>query len=152
MAQVGVVEGRHVAVDDQVAVEPDRPHLAHRLRHLALHVPEQRDGEAIGEGGVEFAGDQRQDRGRQVLDDRILDTVEKRAALLPVIEVSRHLDEFVRLEPGEIETAGADRVLAHLARRDVAGVDRRKPAGESRQKCRLRLLQLEGDLVGRRLW
>ena len=29
------------AVDEQVAVEPDRSHFAHRLRHLALHVLEQ---------------------------------------------------------------------------------------------------------------
>src|SRR5215469_5880856 len=42
---------------------------------------------------------------------------------------------------------GADRMLAHVARRNVAGVDRRVPVGEQHQKRRLRPLQMKGDLV-----
>jgi hypothetical protein len=43
MPQIRVFKGRHVAVHKQVPVEADRAHLAHRLGHLVLHVPEQRE-------------------------------------------------------------------------------------------------------------
>src|SRR5208283_6006310 len=51
------------------------------------------------------------------------------------------------LEFDEFERASADRMAAHVAWRNVAGIDRRKPAGESHKKGRLRPLQMEGDLV-----
>src|SRR6202047_283593 len=130
MPQIGVVEGRHVPVDVQVAVEPDRPHLAHRLRHLALHVLEQRDREAVWKGHVELSRNEGQDGRRQVFDDRVLDAVEIWPVLLPVIWVSCYLDILVRLERDEFDRAGSDRVLAQVACRHVAGIDRREPGSE----------------------
>jgi hypothetical protein len=53
----------------------------------------------------------------------------------------------VGLEFDKFERAGADRSLAHVARLNVARIDRRIPAGESRQKGRLRPLQMEGNFV-----
>src|SRR5580692_8477509 len=88
-----------------------------------------------------------QDGRRQVFDDRVLDAVEIRPVLLPVIRVSCYLDVLVRLELDEFERAGADGVLAHVACRDVAGIDRREPGSESGEEGRLRPLQMEGDLV-----
>src|SRR5262249_6797470 len=48
-AEVGIVEGRYIPVGEQTAVDPDPRRLANRLRHLALHISEQRHREAIGE-------------------------------------------------------------------------------------------------------
>ena len=76
--------------------------------------------------------------------------VEIGPARLPVIRVRRHLDELVRLELDEFERAGADRMLAHLRRRDVAGIDRRQARGEQREKRRLRPLQDERSPRNRR--
>src|SRR5260370_20081913 len=84
---------------------------------------------------------------RQVFDDRVFDTVEIRPALLPVIRVSGYCDRLVRLEFDEFEWAGADRVLAHLAGRHMAGVDRRPSGSQHRQERGLRPLQMKGDLV-----
>src|SRR5262249_6654466 len=106
--QIGVVKGWFVTVDDQGTVETDRSHLAHGLRHLTLHVFEQRYREAIREGHVELPRNQRQDRRRQILNDRVLDAVEIRPVLLPIIWVARDLDIFVRFEPDEFERTGAD--------------------------------------------
>src|SRR5207247_3154755 len=111
------------------------------------HILEQRHGEAVRKGQVELSGDQRQYGGRQVLDDRILDAVEIRPILLPVIRVPRYLDVFVRSEPDEFERTGADRLLAHVARRHVAGIDRREPGSESGEEGRLRSFQTESDLI-----
>src|SRR5207244_13639076 len=46
----------------------------------------------------------------------------------------RHLDALVRLELDEFERTGADRVLPHLAGRDMAGIDRRPAGGEQDRK------------------
>jgi hypothetical protein len=88
-----------------------------------------------------------QERRRRVLDDRVLDAVEIGQARLPVIRVLRDLDALVRLELDELERAGADRVLPHLCRRHVARVDRREAVGNQVEECRLRPLQMKGDLV-----
>ena len=77
----------------------------------------------------------------------VFDAVEIGPARLPVIRVARHRDVFVRLELDEFERAGADRMAAHLARRHVAGIDRRLARGEQRDQVGLRPLQVEGDLV-----
>src|SRR5437762_6032884 len=79
--------------------------------------------------------------------DRVLDAIEIRPVLLPVIEVSGHLDLFVGLEADEFEWAGADRILPHVARRHVAGIDRRESRGQCGEKRRLRPLQMKGNLV-----
>ena len=76
-------------------------------------------------------------------DDRVFDAVEIGQPRLPVIRVLRHLDVLVGLELDEFERAGADRMLAHLRRRDVAGIDRRHAGGEQREKGGLRPLQDE---------
>jgi hypothetical protein len=69
--------------------------------------------------------DERQNPRRRVLDDRIFHTVEIRPARFPVLQVSDYRDDLVGLEFDEFEGAGADRVAAHVARRNVAGIDRR---------------------------
>ena len=66
-----------------------------------------------------------------------------RQALLEVVGVLGELDRFVGLELDEFERAGADRLGAHLGRRDVAGIDGRVAGGEQRQQRRLRPLQVE---------
>src|SRR5215472_16948133 len=61
---------------------------------------------------------------RDVLDDLILDAVEVGPALLPVVRVSRDFDRLVRPEFDKFERAGADGIGAHVARADMAGIDR----------------------------
>src|SRR5262249_8020682 len=104
-----------------------------------------RDG--VGERHVELARGEGQYRRRQVLYDRILDAVEIRPAILPIIWVSCDLDRLVRLEFDEFKWTGTDWILAHIARRDVAGIDRRIPGSEQRKEGRLRPLQPKGNLV-----
>src|SRR5262249_41370051 len=58
-----------------------------------------------------------------------------------------HLDPLVRLELDEFERASTDRMTAHVARRYVAGVDRREPGSEQCDKSRLRPPQTKGDLI-----
>ena len=77
----------------------------------------------------------------------MFDAVEIRPVRLPVIGVARDLDVFLRLEVDEFERAGADRMLAHVARRDMARIDHREAAGEQHRKRRLRPLQMKSDLV-----
>ena len=77
----GLSKGGTSRLTIRLRLMPRRRQLADRLRHLALDVLEQRDREAVREGHVELAGDKRQDRRRQVVDDRILDAVEIRPAL-----------------------------------------------------------------------
>src|SRR5205823_2504392 len=50
------------------------------------------------------------------------------------------------LELDEFEGTGTDRMLPHIARRHVAGINRRVTGSEERKKDRLRPLQMEGDL------
>ena len=73
--------------------------------------------------------------------------VEIGPARLPVIGVLCEPDVFVRLELDEFEGAGADRVGAHLARRHMAGINRRHAGREQHQKRRLRPLQHKGHGV-----
>src|SRR6202040_1738452 len=65
----------------------------------------------------------------------------------PVFGIPRQLDRFVRLEFDEFERAGTDRMLAHVARRHVARIDRREPGSEQGDECRLWALQPECHLV-----
>src|SRR5437764_1966537 len=65
----------------------------------------------------------------------------------PVIRVLHHPDMLVRLVFDKFEGAGADRLLPHLRRRDMAGIDRRLPGGEQRDQIRLRPLQVKSDLI-----
>src|SRR5947199_3326179 len=68
-------------------------------------------------------------------------------SLFPVIGVSGHLDVLVWFELGEFERAGADRMTAHLAWCDMAGIDRRPARGEHCHEGGLRPFQTKGDLV-----
>src|SRR5215472_10092699 len=77
---------------------------------------------------IEPAGDEAQDARRQARDDRPLDAVEIGPIRFPVLGVFGNPNQLVRPEFDEFERAGADRMRAHVARRDVTGVDRR-PAG-----------------------
>ena len=90
---------------------------------------------------------ERQYRCREVADDRIFDAVEIRPALLPVIRIARHLDVLVRLERDKFKWARADRMLAHVARRNMTGIDRGISGSEQREKGRLRPSEMKRDLV-----
>src|SRR5215831_5701551 len=94
-----------------------RHQFADRLRRLACDIPQQGHRDLKREGHVKLAGDKGQDRSRAVRYHGIFDAVEVRPIPLPVIEIARHLDVFVRLELDEFERAGADRMLAHFTRR-----------------------------------
>jgi hypothetical protein len=100
----------------------------------------QRDRERAGEGQFVLTGDKGEDRGRAVLRDRVFDAVEIGQARLPVIGIFCDLYIFVGLELDEFEGTGADRMLAHLRRRHVTGINRRHTRGEERKKRRLRSL------------
>ena len=54
--------------------------------------------------------------------DPVFDAVEIRPARLPVIRVAGELDVLVRLVVDEFEWASADRMLAHVAWRDMARI------------------------------
>ena len=124
-ANIRVVKGRLVAIDDQVGADIGRPHFADCVGRLALDLLHKRYRHLVRKGQVEFAGIEGQQRRRAVRDDRVFDPVEMGPSLLPVIGVPRDCDPLVRLELGEFERAGPDRVSAHLARRHVTGIDRR---------------------------
>ena len=124
---------------------------AHRLRRLVLDVLEQRDRDFGRERHVELAGNKSENGRRAVGDDGELDAVEMRQALLPVVRIAGDLDRFVGLELDEFERAGAGRLGAHVAGRDMAGIDRRVAGGEQRQQRRLRPLQVERRPRSRRL-
>ena len=124
----------------------DRLDHAHRLRRLVLDVLEQRDRHLGRKRHVELAGNKAENGRRAVGDDGEFDAVEMRQALLPVVRIAGDLDGFVGLELDELERAGADRLGAHVAGRDVAGIDRRIAGGEQRQQRRLRPLQVERGL------
>ena len=143
--QFGIVEGRRFAVDEHVAGDVDDEHVADRLRHLTLDVLQLRHRDA--EINLLVAGHERQQPGRDILDDPVFDAVEIRPARLPVIRIADHRDRLVRLELDELERPGADRMLPHLRRRDVTRIDRRPSGRQHRQERRLRPLQVKGDLV-----
>src|SRR4029077_8478981 len=107
---------------------------------------------SVGEGHVELAGDEAEDRCRPVRDDRVFDAFEIRPARLPVIRVAGELDVLVRLVVDEFEWASADRMLAHVAGRDMTRIDRGISRGEQRQQGRLWPLQMQYRFVfaGRR--
>ena len=143
--QFGIVEGRRLAVDDQVAVDGARVFIADRARHLALDVGQIWRRQPAGQ--VEFAGDECQDRGCPVFDDREFDAVEIGQARLPVIRVLCQRDVLVGFELDEFERTGADRLLAHLVRRLMAWGNRGEAACQQRRECRLPPLQVKRHLV-----
>jgi len=81
------------------------------------------------------------------VDDRVFDAVQIWQPRFPIIRVADHGDALVGFEFAEFKRAGPNRVLPHLSRRDMAGIDWRKPAGKKHRKCRLRPLQMKGHLV-----
>ena len=103
---------------EHVARDVRDEHVADRLRHLALDVLQLRHRDA--EIDVFVAGEERQQPRRDVGDDAVFDAVEIGLARFPVIRVADHRDRLVRLELDEFERPGADRMLPHLRRRDVA--------------------------------
>ena len=146
-SQLGIVERRLVAIDNQIGADAAWRQLADRIRPLLLQVAGQRDRQRAGKGQLVFAGDKGEDRGRTVLDDRIFDAVEIGQARLPIIRVFRHCDVLVGLELDEFERTGADRMQAHLRWRYVTWIDRRHAGREQREKGGLRPLQHESHLV-----
>src|SRR5215471_17086538 len=125
-----IIKGRYAAIDDQSGRKVRWPQFPDRLRHLAPDVLEKRDGQLVGEGHIELAGDKRENRRRPIRYDRVIDPVEVRTTFLPIVWVPGQLDRLVRLELDELERASADRVLPHFARWDVTGIDRRVSRGE----------------------
>src|SRR5215469_9592882 len=128
----------------RVPADPARRHLADRAGLLALDVPRQRQS---CRGPIELTGDKREVRRRAVADDRKLDAVQIGSARLPVIRVARQRDPLVGFELDKFEWAGADRMLAHLSRRQVARINDRKAGSEQCEEGRLRPMQMEGDLM-----
>src|SRR6266478_4048134 len=145
-AQVRVVKGRRIRVDDQVTADIRRVQLAKSLRRLICYVPRQRYRQPA-ERDVELAGNKCQHRRRHVADDRIFDAIKVRPAGFPVIGIAYQLDRLVRLELDKFERPRADWMLAHVTRRYMAGVDRRKPGGEQGNKGGLRPLQYKRRFV-----
>src|SRR6516164_10624288 len=113
-------------VQDHVAATVHQEDVADRLRHLRFDVLQLWDGDA--EIDIRPGGDEAQQAGRHVLDDGPFDPVQIGPPRLPVIRVAGHPYDLVRPEFDEFEWARTDRVTAHVARRDVTGIDRR-PAG-----------------------
>ena len=112
--QIRIVEGRLLAVDDQIGADAAGRQIADRVGPLVLQIMAQRYRQGAGEGQFEFPGDEGEQCGRAGADDRILDAVEIGQAVLPITGVARDLDVFVGLELDEFERAGADRMLTHL--------------------------------------
>ena len=115
-------------------------------RVLRLDVLDQRRRHLGRKGHVDLAGDEGEHRGRAIADDRVFDAVEIRQALLPIVRILRELDRFVLLELDELERTGADRMRAHLRRRDVARIHRRIAGREHRQQRGLRPLEMQRHL------
>src|SRR5262249_49618236 len=122
-----------------------RDQFADRLWRLVLDVLQLWDCDP--EKDIVFDGEERQKPRRDVFDDRVLDAVEIGPARLPIVGVARHRDRLVGLEVDEFEWAGADRMLAHVAGRDMAGIDRRPAGREQREERGLRSLQMDDGLV-----
>jgi PAS domain S-box-containing protein len=118
------------------------------LRGLRSDILQQRDRDLVGEGQVELAGNKGEDRSRAVGDDRIFDAVEIGPARFPIIGIADELDCLARLELDKFERAGADRMLPHVARRDMAGIDGRIAGGEQSEDRWLRPLQHKGGRGG----
>jgi hypothetical protein len=135
---------RSIAVDDEIAADPARGHLADCFGGLAPDLLEQWDRQG---DPIKFTSDEGEFRRRHVADDSEVDAVEIRPALLPVIRIARQRDPFVGLEFNEFERASADRMLTHLVQCYVAWINYRKAGGEQRDKRRLRSLQMEGNLI-----
>ncbi len=146
-ADLGVVERRDVAVDDQVGRVVGRLQLAVGLRQLRLNVLHQRHGQVERERHVELAGDEGQHAGRAVGDDAPVDGIDVGVPLAPIVGVAHELDRLVALELDELERTRADRLGAHVGRRHVAGIDRVVAGGEQRDERSLRPAEVERHLV-----
>src|SRR5271169_2481425 len=111
---------------------------------LSLDVLKLRKGDA--EIDVGLAGDETQEARRYIPDDRPFNAVDIGSARFPVIGAAGERDRLVWLKLDEFERAGADRMLPHVARRHMTGVDRRPSRCQQGQKRGLRPLEVKGDL------
>jgi hypothetical protein len=68
----------------------------------------------------------------------VFDAIKIRPVFLPVVWIPLDDDVFVRLEFDELEGTCANRMLTHVAGRDVARIDGRVSGSEQREQCRLR--------------
>ena len=136
-AQIGVVERRRVAVDDQVGAHVGAPHRALRLRCLGSNVPVQRHQYVRGIGHVELAGDEAQHAGGTVWHDAKFNPVEIRKAWLPAAGVPLQPDDLIQAVFDKPERPGADWLGAHRRRRYVAGIDWGPSRGQHRDERRL---------------
>src|ERR1700719_657280 len=119
-------------------------HFANRRGRPARDVLHQRDR---GCDPIGLPSDEGQVRGRHVADDRELDAVEIGPPALPVIRVAGQRDPLVRLKLDKSKGSGADGMLPHLGRSNMARIDHRITRGQQHDKGRLRPFQTEGDLV-----
>jgi hypothetical protein len=146
-ADVGIVERRHGAVDQDVEIEVHRRRLADRLRRVLGDQLAVRRRHFPAEGEIKSAGDEAQDGGRGIADNVEVDAVEIGLVLFPVVGIAHQPDVLELAELRELERSGADRPRPHLRRRDVAGIDRHQPGGQHGKDRRLRVGEVEGDLV-----
>ena len=103
--QIGIVEGRRLAVDQQIGAGIGRNEIASRLRRLLLHILQQRHRDLVGKGQVELAGNKGEDCGRAVGDDRVFDAVEIRPPRLPISGLRTSLIDWFGLNCGEVVQA-----------------------------------------------
>ena len=142
---LGLVERRLRRVDEDVDGHIVGNELADGLRCLGGHVLHQCHRHVADEGHVEVAGDECQDTCRAVRHDLPLDAVEIGLALVPVARIACERDRLIALELDELEGAGADRLHAHVARRDVAGKDWRQSRRQHGEHRWLAFGQMERD-------
>jgi len=128
-AQFGVAERRLLTVQDHVAVDVGRHQATDCLRVLSLRIVQHRHLKEIRRRYIVFAGQKGELPGRLILDNRPFDAVKIGPVLFPVIGIAHHLHIFVRLEFDELERSCADRMLPHVARGDMARIDRREARG-----------------------
>src|ERR1051325_10810003 len=146
-AHIRIAERGFFAVDYDAAEHIGRSHVTDFLSDLLVDVVQHRHLQEIPRGYVDLARHKSERAGRYVFYDLVLDAIEIRPVLLPVIGVARDLYVFVRFELDEFEWPGADRLLAHLRGGYGAGIDRREPRCEQRNERWLRPLQSEGHVV-----
>ena len=123
--QIGVVERRLGRVDDHRPVDVCGRHLTDRLRGLHCEILQSGDRYTVRRVDVEFAGKESEVSRRDFSHDRIFDPVEIWPSGFPIVGIADQLDRLVRLEADKFERTRADRMLPHLARRNMARIDRR---------------------------
>src|SRR5436305_1506321 len=147
LANLGSIEWRRGAVDDQVGALVRRFQIADRIRCFLLYLPHQRRRYPERKRHVELAGIEGEYRRRAISNYRPFDAVEIRTSGFPVLFVPDELDRLIRLIGNKFEWSGADRVSPHAVGRYVTRIDRRITGGKQGKNGRLRSLQVERKAI-----